>query len=800
MNYEPTSMIKYLNKPAQQQGIATILIILLVGVAMTVTSLGVVYSVKSTQQKHVASQAATQTQAAAWAGAEVMRLYLEQLGSAQAVSNALVTTNDMVITIPNSGVGSGVDVVANATSAPVAPGDTLIPITITAKDPQAQASAILEVTYKMPTSSAGNTPSTPSCNAPLVFNDNTIFENGQQSVADGAKPLSISVKGDLTIPSGATIQTGFDEIRVTGNVTVGAHINIESIQTNGDINLSGEAVVNFARAMGDINIGHANGPANVFDGIANGDVVLDGGNTDRMFALGVSAPGNILVNSANAATVNQNDQVSATDTAGRGALMAPDNVHDRLYAKGDVTITGGRVDLVQAEGSVSGIDNNVNTVITASDLTCPGGWLGTVGIFTGATGSAPSFTDCKLLKTNIAQALPAPVTEVDIPIPQFDAYSSEVMNDMNYLFRYDPSSARIEVTVQNVNQLAEDGSPETYFLASFSEADMPAALTVSNGIKRMGFHDYLCQEASGAGGSCTCTRTQGNSCITPPATICWQGVTFGGDSACVTYDLASSTWNLKGWSLLPGHYWFEGDVNIALQHSYSTIVATGNIVSGRGEYGDVNAAIEAVNYAGPGPVCSAQLNNPETANVTNYAGDTIFQRVFDVLRDKSDLLTALGYVDATPNNPADDNDYIHNDFVGFYPTKTCDATFTPSSIGNNALAAGGIKNGTFSGGDIDLKVNNNIYGSVLAGNTISGGQDTKVFGYVSAYGLNDSGRQENSFTNSLQLFSPPDGQAPYFGDDSCSGTPTTTTPTGTTPAAGGAGSAFTVRMLWSRYL
>ena len=58
----------------KQSGIATILIVVLVGAAMTATALSLIHSVKSTQQKQITAHAATNAQAAAWAGVENLSL------------------------------------------------------------------------------------------------------------------------------------------------------------------------------------------------------------------------------------------------------------------------------------------------------------------------------------------------------------------------------------------------------------------------------------------------------------------------------------------------------------------------------------------------------------------------------------------------------------------------------------------------------------------------------------------------------------------------------------------------------
>lgn len=83
--------------PARQRGMATLMIILLAGLALTVTALGVTHAVRSAQDKQVTVHAATHAQAGAWTGVEVFRQYLksinqaslEALAAGQAVSISL---------------------------------------------------------------------------------------------------------------------------------------------------------------------------------------------------------------------------------------------------------------------------------------------------------------------------------------------------------------------------------------------------------------------------------------------------------------------------------------------------------------------------------------------------------------------------------------------------------------------------------------------------------------------------------------------------------------------------------------
>ena len=64
--------------PNSQQGFATILIVLLVGLAVAASALGTAYYINTSQRTLVASHALTNAQSGAWTGVEVFRKYLQQ--------------------------------------------------------------------------------------------------------------------------------------------------------------------------------------------------------------------------------------------------------------------------------------------------------------------------------------------------------------------------------------------------------------------------------------------------------------------------------------------------------------------------------------------------------------------------------------------------------------------------------------------------------------------------------------------------------------------------------------------------
>ena len=69
--------------PHRQHGIATLLIILLLSLAMAAAAVGAAYSLRGTQQRQLTMHAATAAQGAAWRGVEALRMTLAQTGAAK---------------------------------------------------------------------------------------------------------------------------------------------------------------------------------------------------------------------------------------------------------------------------------------------------------------------------------------------------------------------------------------------------------------------------------------------------------------------------------------------------------------------------------------------------------------------------------------------------------------------------------------------------------------------------------------------------------------------------------------------
>ena len=87
--------LQTLNK---QQGLATVLIVLLVGVSMTAMAMGLARSVKSTQHKQTAVHAATHAQSAAWSAVHIFKEYLKTLDYDHVAAMPIDTTIPMAVT------------------------------------------------------------------------------------------------------------------------------------------------------------------------------------------------------------------------------------------------------------------------------------------------------------------------------------------------------------------------------------------------------------------------------------------------------------------------------------------------------------------------------------------------------------------------------------------------------------------------------------------------------------------------------------------------------------------------------
>ncbi|WP_312369038.1 hypothetical protein [Stenotrophomonas sp.] len=219
--------------PRQQRGIATLLVVLMVGLAVSVTVAATIYALRGTQSQQLTTHSATAAQAAAWRGVEALRLYLlavekpvwpgwvgntqkpvsglEALGVSKAVVTAVEATGANQYRViaevtGQAGVGSGLTTATVEVVYDVVPGNGM--------------PGVPPVCHSMP-------------NAPVVFNGDVKLDGeGTQVVDDKYDYENIVVSGKLTIGAGGRGKVSGcakGAITVTGgDIADNGHLHSES--------------------------------------------------------------------------------------------------------------------------------------------------------------------------------------------------------------------------------------------------------------------------------------------------------------------------------------------------------------------------------------------------------------------------------------------------------------------------------------------------------------------------------------------------------------------------------------------
>lgn len=624
------------SNPHHQKGIATILLVVLVGIALTASSIGYVSSLKNAQDKQVAIHATTHAQNGAWLGVEAFRGYLAQLQSSQVANlpNALaidfqgnygaLSVNNISVTPDGDNFKVSADIVNLHASA--RSGVTV--------------GAVYELKF--------NPPPCVDCvvlETALDFHDDLDIGGDITFVPLPDSINRINVDGDVSILS--VNLNNVDEIFATGSVTLNSAVNIQSIFSNDDVTLGGGSWADTVHTRGNVTTADGAGIGSIW---ANGDVTLGG--------------------SRRSDTVNSLGNVAVTASA----------THGLFRIAGNFDISGLNTTVIEDLRAVGDVNINTTEDITLSSVISEGSlycatpdWNNFDSIsLNGSLGP-----NCTSEATDLAKVTTGANNTIDlmnevqpISIPRFVVDVWTLKRDANYVFEWDVDANATKVTIQNINGIA-DGE---YYIGDYSGPQK----------------SYICENVDGSG-SCT-------SPVAPKAAICLGHSTW---NSCLSYDEASQKWTFNGTSVAPGIMWFDGNVMLDNGYNYATILATGNVETG-GQFRGVS-----VNYGAYDEICTV-------------AGTNISNATYRAL------------------------------FATQYPTNLCNRStreYTPINTGNIGIAAGGYNpeaGGNYSGGNISLGTNNQVWGAVLAGGYLHTHGQTVVNGYVTAAVSGNKGAEENT--------------------------------------------------------
>lgn len=570
-----------LKLPLAQRGMATILIIVLTGMALTATALGVIYSVRSSQAKQVAVHAATHSQAGAWAAAQAFGLYLEKLD--RTALEAFDPSKPIKFDINNNPVLATVSPLMSSTTPP------RIHAEISYTDTAAKSTSTLEVVYKISPSGGGSTTPTPAQQSGPVNIHNDLDLSGRIDV-EGNDSARLNVEGDVSL-SGSI--NGIKSIQATGSVTIQGGNTVHEVYSNETLTLTGSSNVLVGSALGNIYIKSGGGKQGTLN--SNADIIITVGSVEK-----ANARGSITAESGGAS--------HGTFIAGKAIDIKGKSLQNAL-AKGDITISGGSIIVADSK--------SMSTVI------CPKNWSDFDSIR-----AYQQTINCKQKGSNVLIAPDTSVSVPEVPVlrefkltrPVVNAYALE--QAANYRFSW--LDGKTLVKVKNIENI-KDGD---YRLGKI----------------KVNYNDsfgYLCSDLDSNNFCKTeCTPIVNGSCQGPGTgklrKIC-QG--YSNNNECIEYEEKSQSWKLAGKDgvVAPGVLWFEGNLELKNGLFRNSILATGSIETGG------SVTVEAVNYSGyqytcqntsfpsiaPINLCSSNvLTSNSIGNVALLAGSKVDDQFF----------------------------------------------------------------------------------------------------------------------------------------------------------------------------
>lgn len=453
---------------ASQRGMATTFVMLLTGMAMTVTAMGMVYGIRSAQEQQMASHATVPAESRAWEGVELVRLYLLDL----ATQTPTTLAEDRLLSLTGT-LTTNINGLTISVSEPYSKTTGIIGFNISsavAVNGAAGATATLQAFYnvKLGSGSGSGTPA-PSPGGPVLTFSKTLNLTG--SITFKGNPVTkIKVKGDATL-SGSV--TGLQNLQATGDIVIGSGIQVDEVFANGTLTLNGSASTLKGSALGNITLNSGGSQGVLY---TNGDMTISNGSVSNANALGkiVSTTGGTL------GTLN----VGKTIAISNGTTTEANGV-------GDITVTGWP---------------SINRLNSRSKVTCPSPYWYPLGTIKAQSTSGCPVTPAVVAPTSVTVTLFTPLTAIAVETVKVDAYEYKAAS--NYLFEY--VNGKRQVTVQNINGLTSG----VYYLGNYPQ---------QNG---RGYNDFLCKSVDSSNNctspaapdSTTRTLCQGqssyNGCIT----------------------------------------------------------------------------------------------------------------------------------------------------------------------------------------------------------------------------------------------------------------------------------------------
>jgi len=390
----------------RQNGVATVLILLLTGLSLTGIVYGTMFYIRGTQEGVKTTHSATQAQIRAWTGVEVTRKFLEQFGEDRALS---LTSGYALSVTGLSGVKMVVDQV-NTTAKTITMNITGCsnadnPVCAGGNGTQTGSTSTIQAVFSVNGTSSTTTPN--QLDDVLNFKGDVIA-NGGIDFRGGNNNVTVRVDGNFTSSSGLQ---GINSLYSTGNINIsGGGLGANSVMaSNKDINLTASGTYGSVNAMGNV----------------------------------------LLTGSVSAVSIKTNGIFVSKTTATIPSVQAIGNVeiidgwpeYGQIKTKGNLLQTAGVINELFAEGNIdqTGDNRKINN--------------GTIG--------------GRIIQSTYANVNIVPGYSVDIApltkisLTDFRVDTNLLKSSANYAFEIDAQGNKI-VTVSNVNGISNG----VYYLVS----------------------------------------------------------------------------------------------------------------------------------------------------------------------------------------------------------------------------------------------------------------------------------------------------------------------------------------------
>ena len=401
----------------RQKGVASLIFVLLVSLAITAASTSVIQTIRKNQQISTAVNATTHSETGMWAAAEAFRIYLQSLEELDIL--ALSGHWDIVMD-----ASFGDMVVRDMDPQPVAGEDGTYRVSakIVNHHPVARSSSSLDVVYEIDLDGGGVLPAAASVN----FNDSLVI-GGNINITNNGEPVDLNVVGDLEI-KGVSVNP-INQINATGKVELGSKVTVNSIYSEDEIILR-NSIVQLVEGLGNVTV---TGSASIDKIQANGDVKLEAsGHFEEVYSR-------------------------------KSIIAAGGGTHGLLNALETVSVTNSNgVDSVASVGNVDLSWGRVTSVVTEGNIKCPGtSWTQTS--FLSANGTLINCPPAAAGRTVESGAGNVVGVKPELTPKPFETSKVDVWafkDSANYFVWYDSTNDQIKVEVNSVEGFT-DGDVRT---------------------------------------------------------------------------------------------------------------------------------------------------------------------------------------------------------------------------------------------------------------------------------------------------------------------------------------------------